>query len=591
MRRSTPFSALFSLLRVGSIGAIVLAGILSCSDTSSIAGTNDGVTFVKGSDGVVRVKVNTVDIVIPDSVKQAQLAANAAAGTSVVPIGPSMTVLHSPTSSSNVAAQSCGGGGFSGYTKSQVAFAPEAIPSIAPYPLSDDGFIPDTNMPLGFNFSFEGNTYNKVNVYMNGFLLFGAVPSTTAGFSDAGNIASLANPNNIIALGWTDWQPQFAPDAIRYETRGTAPNRRFVLQFNNVPEYANGNKLGAVLPTVGRFTSQVVLYEGSNDIIINTTQLTVTNSGHFVTQGIENLTGTAANYDSVTNGAGVRTKRVHNFFNLQNDAVRFSLIQTKDVVAPTMTAPVALTANNDPGLASAVVAVSAPPTSDDCSSTPTVTGVRSDGVPSLSAPYPVGVTTITWTAKDAAGNTSSATQTVTVLDVEAPVFGLAAASLLEFNATSPSGAIVTFNTGVKDNVGVTSLSCEPASGSLFAVGPTPVNCTASDAAGNTSHDSFIVSVIGAHEQLFNLLQYVTGLNLPNGTAQPLVNQLKEAYSQDAYSACNKLGDFLSMVQKKSGNIPNDEKAVMISEASRVMDATGCTSGISATISTRSLPHF
>jgi hypothetical protein len=46
-----------------------------------------------------------------------------------------------------------------------------------------------------------------------------------------------------------------------------------------------------------------------------------------------------------------------------------------------------------------------------------------------------------------------------------------------------------------------------------------------------------------------------------------------------------------MVQKKSGNIPNDEKAVMISEASRIMDATGCTSGISSTISTRSLPHF
>jgi hypothetical protein len=591
MRRSTPFSALFSLLRATSVGAIVLAGTLSCADsTSPIAGQNDGLIFVKGSDGVVRVKVSTVDIVIPDSVKQAQLAANAAAGTSMVPIGPSMSVLHSPTSSADVAAQSCGGGGFSGYTKSQVGFAPEAIPSIAPYPLTDDGYIPDSNVPLGFNFSFEGNTYNKVNVYMNGFLLFGAVPSTTAGYSDAGFIPSTGNPKNIIALGWTDWSPQFAPDAIRYETRGTAPNRRFILQFNNVPEYFSASRLGAVVPNAGRLTSQVVLYEGSNDIVIYTTQMNVTNSGHMVTQGIENLTGTDATYDSVTNAVtGIRSKRVHNFFNLQNDAVRFSLVQTKDLVAPTLTAPVAITQGNDPGLASAVVAVSAPPTSDNCG-TPTVTGTRSDGA-ALDAPYPVGVTTITWTAKDAAGNTSSATQTVTVLDIEAPVFRQSRTSILEVNATSPTGAVVTFSPTPTDNVGVTSLSCAPASGSVFAVGSHLVTCTASDAAGNAASMSFSVSVIDAHQQLFNLLQYVNGLGLPNGTQQPIVNQLRAAYDQDAAGACNKLGGFLSMVQKKSGNIPSDEKAFMVAEATRILNVMACGSSVEASISARGLTHF
>jgi hypothetical protein len=296
-------------------------------------------------------------------------------------------------------------------------------------------------------------------------------------------------------------------------------------------------------------------------------------------------------YGTALNPAGMVTDRVRGWFTLSNDAIRFSPVHARDDVPPTITAPANLTANNDPGLASAVVTVVPPATSDDCTPV-TLTSVRSDGaLLPLSAPYPVGVTTIVWTAKDDAGNTSSATETVTVLDVEAPVFGLSAQSLLEFNATSPSGATVTFNTSVTDNVGVTALSCEPASGSLFPVGHTTVTCTASDAAGNTAHESFTVSVIGAHEQLFNLLQYVIGLNLPNGTSQPLVNQLRAAYSQDAYGACNKMGDFVSMVQKKSGNIPNDEKAVMISEASRIMDATGCTSGISASISTRSLPHF
>jgi hypothetical protein len=564
-------------------------GTLSCADSTSPIAGQDGLIYVKGSDGVIRVKVSTVDIVIPDSVKQASAAANVAAATSVVPIGPSMTVLHSPTSSSNVAAQSCGGGAFAGYTKSEVGFAPDTIPNTAPYPLSDDGFIPDSFVPLGFNFSFEGNTYSKVNVYMNGFLLFGTVPSQTAGFSDAGNIAALAAPNNVIALGWTDWQPQFAPDAIRYQTRGIAPNRRFILQFNNVPEYFSASKLGAVVPNAGRFTSQVILYEGSNDIVIYTTQMTLTNSSHFVTQGIENLAGTDATYDSVTNAAGIRTKRVHNFFNLQNDAVRFSLVQTKDLVAPTLAAPVALSTGNDPGLATAVVAVSAPATSDNCG-TPTVTGTRSDGLP-IDAPYPVGVTTITWTAKDAAGNTSSATQTVTVVDIEAPVFHQSRVSVLQVNATSPDGAVVTYGPTATDNVGVTSLSCDPVSGSVLAIGPHTVTCTASDAAGNTASMSFSVTVTDAHQQLFNLLQYVNGLGLPNGTQQPIVNQLRAAYDQDAAGACNKLGGFLSMVQKKSGNIPSDEKAYMVAEATRILNVMACGSSVEASISARGLTHF
>jgi hypothetical protein len=43
----------------------------------------------------------------------------------------------------------------------------------------------------------------------------------------------------------------------------------------------------------------------------------------------------------------------------------------------------------------------------------TIVGVRSDGLP-LTLPYPVGVTTITWTATDSLGNVQTCTQTITV---------------------------------------------------------------------------------------------------------------------------------------------------------------------------------
>jgi hypothetical protein len=566
MRRSTPFSAFFSLFRASLASAFVLVAIVSCSSDNLAPKTDSGVD------------PNSIHIIsVPDSVKTAFYASLAASPNMLTN---AMLGVPARVSTSLASAGSCSSGGeAAAYTMSSTGFVRESDPAnVVTLPRDgDDGYIAD--LPIGFDFNFYGNTYNKLNLYLNGFVTFGAALNKPYWFTDA--IPSATDPNNMIALAWNDWYPGKVAGSLRFETRGSAPNREFLLQFNNVPE-AMG---------VGNLTALLVLSEGTNVITIYTTSFNMTYAGHRITQGIENADGSQAMFGTALTSGGMLTPRVRGFFSLANDTIRFSPVRTRDEVPPTITAPANLTANNDPGLASAVVTVVAPATADDCTAV-TVSSVRSDGaLLPLSAPYPVGVTTITWTAKDDAGNTSSATETVTVLDVEAPVFGLAAQSLLEVNATSPSGATVTFNTSVTDNVGVTSLSCEPASGSLFPVGRREVNCTASDAAGNTSHDSFTVSVIGAHEQLFNLLQYVIGLNLPNGTSQPLVNQLRAAYSQDAYGACKKMGDFVSMVQKKSGNIPNDEKAVMITGASRVMDATGCTSGISSTISTRSLPHF
>jgi hypothetical protein len=530
------------------------------------------------ADGVIRVRVSTIDIVTPDSVKEGFGIEGSA--TRMVPLGPSMSALSAPVSSlaAVAAAPSCGGGGaFQGYTKSKVDFAPEAIPSIAPYPLKDDGIIPDKDVPLGFSFNFEGNTYDRVNVYMNGFLLFGPLPSQTNGYPDAQFIAATSNPNNILALAWTDWQPNLVPDGIRFETRGTAPNRRFILQFNNVPEYYSASKPGAIVPTAGRLMSQVVLSEGSNDITIYTNTMYVTNSRHFVTQGIENATGTVASYDSVLNPVtGINSPRVKNFFKLENDAVRFSPIQTKDEEKPTITAPENITKGNDPGLASAVVAVGSPVASDNCLEV-NVSGVRSDGA-ALDAPYPVGVTTITWTATDAAGNSASATQTVTVLDVEAPVFGASPESPLSVYATSPAGATVNYEVSVTDNVRVTSLSCGPASGSVFPVGSTPVNCSASDAAGNSASKSFTVNVIGPREQMEALMALVKDLELPGGTSQPLLNQLRAAYQENG-SECKKVSDFIDLVMKKDSSINGADEQLLIEDALRIMGALGCdTSG-------------
>ncbi|GFO64438.1 HYR domain-containing protein [Geomonas paludis] len=146
-------------------------------------------------------------------------------------------------------------------------------------------------------------------------------------------------------------------------------------------------------------------------------------------------------------------------------------VTVQDTTAPVVTAPAAVvveaTAPNSPvtiGTASATDAVG-------------VKEITSDA-PAL---YPVGTTVVTWTARDEAGNASTAKQSVTVKDTTAPVVTPPAAVTVE--ATGPTTSVATGSANASDAVGVISLTSDAPS--VFPVGTTTVTWTAKDAAGNT----------------------------------------------------------------------------------------------------------
>lgn len=166
------------------------------------------------------------------------------------------------------------------------------------------------------------------------------------------------------------------------------------------------------------------------------------------------------------------------------------LLTVVDVTPPTLTTcatnrilaagPTCTT--NLPDLTGQIIAA------DNCSS---VTVTQS---PPPGSALGLGPTVVTFSVRDAAGNSNGCTATVTVVDRTPPA--IVCPTNITTVCTSTNGALVTFSPQVSDNCDpapvVTSL---PASGGYFAEGITTVTCTARDFSGNTNSCSFTVTVI------------------------------------------------------------------------------------------------
>ncbi len=135
-------------------------------------------------------------------------------------------------------------------------------------------------VPIGFNFSLYGSPHADVYISDNGYLSFDLVTGLSFLNQD---IPDPGNPNNVIAPMWDDLDPSAAGE-IYYETRGTMPTRRFIVQWDGVPQYLD----------VDANTFQVVLYEGTNCIEFRYLAVTPEGFTGDYTIGVENQDGTDA---------------------------------------------------------------------------------------------------------------------------------------------------------------------------------------------------------------------------------------------------------------------------------------------------------
>jgi HYR domain len=171
-------------------------------------------------------------------------------------------------------------------------------------------------------------------------------------------------------------------------------------------------------------------------------------------------------------------------------------ITVNDVEAPVLAVGRAVSVPNDAGVCAAMINITTATATDNCS-VPVLKSSRSDGL-LLTDAYPVGETTITWTATDAAGNTATATQAVTVNDTEAPVLAVGQAIAVP-NDVGTCAAMVSIGAAIAiDNCSGTAVKGSRSDGLLltdaYPVGKTIITWTATDSLGNTATTTQAVMV-------------------------------------------------------------------------------------------------
>jgi gliding motility-associated-like protein len=136
---------------------------------------------------------------------------------------------------------------------------------------------------IGFIFCFFGQTYNQFWVGSNGWISFSAgQPITFTSTTIPSGVATV--PRNCIMGPWQDWHPGVGGQ-IRYQVQGTAPCRKLIVSWINMPMFSCTNLQG---------TFHIVIHESTNVIenYIQNKPNCLAWAGGTAVQGLHNVAGT-----------------------------------------------------------------------------------------------------------------------------------------------------------------------------------------------------------------------------------------------------------------------------------------------------------
>lgn len=154
---------------------------------------------------------------------------------------------------------------------------------------NNDAFSAVQTLP--FNFNFYGTNVTQFKASDNGYITFNT--GATASVGTNSNLPAAGDPNNAIYAFWNNWELKAAPNpafitAVLTRTTGTAPNRKFFIQWFGVSPKGKTIAANADVLAFG-----IILYENGNglfEVYFNGGYGASTNSG---VVGLENSDGSA----------------------------------------------------------------------------------------------------------------------------------------------------------------------------------------------------------------------------------------------------------------------------------------------------------
>ncbi|MFH0951173.1 MAG: HYR domain-containing protein, partial [bacterium] len=264
---------------------------------------------------------------------------------------------------------------------------------------------------------------------------------------------------------------------------------------------SGGTNFGTLIEVAGTVKNASFVADSTTLEAGQTANLTITLKDQFNNLVVDGTTatilsdlGTITGLDTSVNGIIHRTVTHNNVDTVNLSATGLvangdTLITFVDTTAPVISdMPSNMT---EEATSSAGAMITYNPTAND-----TVDGSVEVICDSLSGSmFTFGDTIVTCTATDAQGNADSRNFTITVHDTTIPVINGMPSNIIT-EATSNLGATVeyvlpTATDLVDDSVEVT---CDPTSGSTFALSETTITCTATDSHTNTQSETFTITV-------------------------------------------------------------------------------------------------
>ena len=263
--------------------------------------------------------------------------------------------------------------------------------------------------------------------------------------------------------------------------------------FNGGPDSATNVQFTDVLPANTTFVSltqtggptfncTTPAVGGTGTSVCTLASLAVNTPADFVAVYMVNgNVGNAANLDTSASATSTTTE-TSSADNSSSDSASAS---NPAPPSCTLSCPGNITTTAAMGQSGATVNFSAPTTGGTCGSVSVV--------PASGSFFAVGTSVVTASTEN--GETCSFTVTVNPAeDNEAPVISCPSDITVDESSSSANSANVSYSVTATDNSGSSTVTCNPPSGSSFAVGTTPVTCVAEDAAGNTDTCTFNVTV-------------------------------------------------------------------------------------------------